>query len=201
MKNLIITFLMVITMPLAAELKIVAFSGSTREGSFNKKLVEQAAQMARQMGATVTVVDLKQYPIPYYDADVEQQGLPENARRFRDLLVASDAVIISTPEYNASVSAVLKNALDWASRKDGSASRSAFKGKKFAIMSTSPGQGGGQRALRHLREIIQDVGGEVVPTQVAISNAYTAFDENGLKEGPGKQQLQVEVSQLFPPKQ
>ena len=127
--------------------------------------------------------------------------MPENAKRLRELMIQSDAVIISTPEYNASVLAVLKNALDWASRSDGNASRSAFKGKKFAIMSTSPGQGGGQRAILHLRDIIQEVGGEVVPIQVSISNAYTAFDGNGLKEGPGKQQLQNEIGQLFPTQQ
>lgn len=160
--------------PLLAEMKLLVFAGSTRTASYNKQLAQEAAQVARDMGAQVTYLDLKDYPMPFYDADVEaKQGMPKNAKRFRDALMANQGVVIAAPEYNASISAVLKNAIDWASRsEDGKSSQEAFKGKKFALMSASPGRGGGARGLVHLRSIIEDVGGDVVAKEVSISRAY-----------------------------
>lgn len=186
---------------LAAETKVLALAGSTRADSYNKKLVKEAAEIAKQMGAQVTVVDLKDYPIPFYDGDLEKaQGLPANAKRLRDLMIASDAVIISSPEYNHSISGVLKNALDWAARsEDGRGSRDAYKGKKFALMSASPGRGGGAHGLVHLREIIEDVGGEVIAKQVSIPAAHTAFNAKGQIENPEiKQELVQEMKELLP---
>lgn len=193
-------FALLLGMPLAAEVKIVAFAGSTREGSYNKKLVEQAAGMARQMGASVTVIDLGDYPMPFYNADSEiTQGMPSNAKRFRQLMINSDALIIAAPEYNGSIPAILKNVIDWTSRsEDGKSSREAFKGKKFAIMSTSPGGGGGKRGLDHLRSIIESIGGQVVALQVAIPESHKAFNENGdLVNAEMKKQLQQEIQQLL----
>lgn len=195
MRGLIILFL-TLSLPLSAEKKILAFAGSTREHSFNKKLVAEAAKIAERLGATVTLIDLKDFQMPFYDADLEKQGMPPQAKRLRDLMVASDGIIISTPEYNASVSGILKNALDWASRKDGEASRSAFKGKKFALMSAAPGKNGAKRALANLKEIIEDCGGVIVPIQLSISNANQAFDAMGLKESPAKEQLVNEIKSL-----
>ena len=167
-KILLLACLAVAGMSLSAEMKVLALAGSGRGDLLNKKLVKEAAEIARQMGATVTVIDLKDYPMPFYDAEFEtKRGMPKNAKRLRELMIGSDAIIIASPEYNSSIPAVLKNALDWASRSiDGGASREAFKGKKFAIMSTSPGRGGGSRGLVHLRSVIEDVGGVVVPEQV-----------------------------------
>jgi chromate reductase len=195
-KALLTALLVIASLPLMAEVKVLAFSGSTRTGSYNKMLVEDAAKIARQMGATVTVIDLKDYPMPFYDADLEKKdGLPANARKLRNLMADNDAIIIASPEYNHSVSAVLKNALDWASRSDSQApSRSAFKGKKFAIMSASPGKGGGARALPHLRSIIEDVGGTVVKTQVTIPNAQTYFAQTNRPENP---LLKKEIQELL----
>lgn len=187
--------------PLAAKEKILAFSGSTRADSYNKKLVHEAAEIARKRGASVTVIDLKDYPMPFYDADLEaKQGMPENAKKLRDLMIASNSMIISTPEYNASLSAVLKNALDWASRdENGKPSRAAFGGKKVAIMSASPGRGGGARALMHLRAIIEDIGGEVLQQQISVANAHTIFGDKGMVENNVlKKQIQTEVCQLLP---
>lgn len=160
--------------PLFAEMNLLVMSGSTRTDSYNKKLAKEAAGIAREMGAKVTYIDLKDYPMPFYDADVEaKQGMPKNAKRFRAALIASDGVVIASPEYNSSVSSVLKNAIDWASRgEDGKGSQEAFKGKKFALMSASPGRGGGARGLVHLRAILEDVGGIVVEKEVSISRAY-----------------------------
>ena len=187
-------------MPLMAEVKVLAFSGSTRKDSYNKKLVEQAAEIARQKGAKVTVIDLKDYPMPFYDGDVEtKQGLPSSAKKLRDLMIKSDAVIIASPEYNASISAVLKNTLDWTSRGEKAEySPDAYQGKKFAIMSASPGGYGGVRALAHLRAIIEGVGGDVIKAQVAVPQAHTAFDAKGnLINVELKKKLEEEIQELL----
>lgn len=201
MKNFLILLCVLCYFPLVAEIKVLAFAGSTREESYNKQLVEKASAIARELGATVTLIDLRDFPMPLYDEDLEKkEGMPNNARRFRRLMIESQAVIISTPEYNGSISAVLKNVLDWASRtEDGLGSREAFKGKKFAIMSASPSGGGGVRALIHLRAIIDALGGDVVAKQVAISNVHKVFDEKGSWEkGQTKNELREEIGQLFP---
>jgi chromate reductase, NAD(P)H dehydrogenase (quinone) len=198
LKSLLITGLIAAT-PLTAEIKILAFSGSTREDSMNKKLIQNAAEIARQMNVTVNIIDLRDYSMPFYDGDVEQKGLPENAKRLRKLMIESQAIIIASPEYNGSLSGVLKNALDWASRsEEGKPSREAFQGKKFAIMSASPGLGGGSRSLSHLQTVIQNVGGEVIGLQLTVPNAYTAFDNQGrLKDSALQEQLKKEILQLI----
>lgn len=197
MKKLLLFFCFsLVTLPLLAEMRVLAFSGSLRADSYNKKLISEAAAVASQMGAKVTVIDLNDYPMPFYDADIEQkEGMPKNAERFRELMVNSDAIIIASPEYNASISAVLKNALDWASRsKEGGSSREAFKGKLFALMSASPGKSGGGRGLVHLRAIIEDVGGQVIPQQTKIPQAHEYFSK---KEKSENFLLQAEIQHLL----
>lgn len=164
----------------ADETRILAFAGSTSSSSINKQLVEQAAQAARELGAKVKVIDLKDYPIPFYDADLEiAEGLPKNAKQIRDLMIQSDAIIIASPEYNGSVPAVLKNLIDWLSRgEEGGLSKDAFDGKRFAIMSASPGKLGGARGLIHLQNILENLGGEIALKKVSVPNAY----ENGVFE-------------------
>ena len=162
--------------------KILAFAGSTGTSSFNKKLVAIAADGARSAGAQVTSIDLRDFPMPLYDADLETaSGLPENARKFKNLLREHDGLLISSPEYNSSISAVLKNAIDWASRaeSDDEPPLVAFKGKVAALMSASPGGLGGLRGLVHLRSILGNIGIIVLPDQVSISSAHEAFDESG----------------------
>lgn len=178
---------------LSAETKVLAFAGSTRVDSVNKKLIVEAANLARQMGANVTVIDLKDYPIPFYDEDLEaREGMPSMARQFRKMMIQSDVILIASPEYNASLSAVLKNAIDWASRGEtGGGSREAFKGKIFAIMAASPGSSWGARGLVHLRTILEDIGGSVIPLQVVVPSAYNTFDEKGrLKSEKTKMEIQ-----------
>jgi NAD(P)H-dependent FMN reductase len=185
---------------LTAEVKVLAIAGSTRADSYNKKLAKYAAEMAKDMGATVTLVDLKDYAIPFYDEDGEKtDGMPKNAKKIRDLMIESQAIIIASPEYNGSLSAVLKNVIDWASRDEkGQGSREAYKGKKFAIMSASPGQGGGVRGLAHLRTIIENIGGEVVKTEVAISNASSAFNKEGqLTNDEFNRNLKLEIQEVL----
>jgi chromate reductase, NAD(P)H dehydrogenase (quinone) len=184
---------------LSAEVNVLAIAGSTREASVNKKLVVEAAKIASQKQAHATVIDLKDYPIPFYDGDLEaKEGMPLQAKQLRQLMIQSDVILIASPEYNASVTAVLKNAIDWSSRsEEGRSSREAFKDKKFVIMSASPGASGGSRGLVHLRTILADIGGIVLPGQVTVPDAYNAFDEQGsLKNERVKKELEqlVEAS-------
>lgn len=188
--------------PLCAmgQMKVLALAGSTRADSYNKKLVQEAAKIAQERGAEVTIIDLKEYPMPFYDADLEQkEGMPKNAQRFRDRIMNSDAILISSPQYNASIPAVLKNALDWASRDEkGEESDTAFKGKKFVLMSASPGKKGGAKGLVHLRAVLKDCGGEILEKQVSVPCADQAFDETGsLLDISIKQQLEQAVDQLI----
>lgn len=173
--------------------RIVAFAGSTRKDSFNKKLVRIAARAAEAAGAAVTVLDLRDYPMPLYDGDLEAaEGLPEHARRFKQVLIEHDAFLISAPEYNSSITAVLKNAIDWASRAaGGEPALVAFQGKVAGLMAASPGALGGLRGLVHVRAILGNIGVLVVPDQIAIARAPDAFtSEGGLKDAT--QQANVE---------
>lgn len=184
---------------LMAEVKVLAFSASTRENSLNQKLVDEAARIATEKGAKVTLVSLKDFVFPMYDPDDEaKQGMPEVVKKFRKLLIENDAVIIGSPEYNGSVSALLKNLIDWSSRSENvSSSREAFKGKKFLILSASPGQGGGARGLVHLKQIIENIGGAVT-AQVTLPDSYSAFDDQGHIKNPAAQaQLKQAVSTLL----
>jgi len=159
-------------------LKIVALAGSTRNDSFNKKLAKLAARSAEEEGAEVTLVDLKDYPMPLYDGDLEQeQGLPQKAVELKELMVEADAVIYSSPEYNGSLTAVFKNTIDWLSRPGGP-EHSPFRGKTALILSASPGGLGGLRGLRHLREILNNLGVLVIPDQHAVSGAHNVFGDN-----------------------
>ena len=161
--------------------KILAFAGSLRSGSFNRKLVRIAAEGARAAGAEVTEIDLHEIAMPLYDGDIEREhGLPPNAKLFKRLLIEHQGVLISSPEYNIAITAVLKNAIDWASRAEpGEAPLVAFKGKVGGLMSASPGNFGGVRSLAMLRAILSHLGVIVVPTQLGIARANEAFDARG----------------------
>ena len=173
--------------------KILAFAGSTREGSYNKLLVRIAAQGARTAGAEVTLLDLRDLPLPLYDGDLEtQEGLPPNARKFKALMLAHQGLLIASPEYNSSVSALLKNALDWASRPlPDEKPLACFTGKTAALMSASPGALGGLRGLVHLRAILGNIQVLVLPEQRAVSLAREAFLPDGTLKDP-KQQAGIE---------
>ncbi|MDZ4289627.1 MAG: NAD(P)H-dependent oxidoreductase [Prosthecobacter sp.] len=166
--------------------KILAFAGSTRTESYNKKLIHIAADAARAAGAEVTLIDLRDYPLPLFDGDLEDaQGLPENAKKLKALFNSHDALLISAPEYNSSITGVLKNTIDWVSREatDDEPALRDFKGKVATLLSASPGALGGLRSLVHVRAILGNIGVIVLPTQVSVPKAHEAFDESGkLKE-------------------
>lgn len=161
--------------------QLLAFAGSTRSQSYNKKLVKIAAEGARKAGAVVTMVDLRDFAMPLFDEDLEAQtGPPQGATQLKKLMIASDGFLISSPEYNSSISAVLKNAIDWASRPAaGEMPLAAFSGKTAVIMAASPGAIGGLRGLVHLRAILGNINMIVLPEQRAIPTAHHAFDDDG----------------------
>ena len=160
--------------------KILAFAGSARQGSYNKKLVKIAVEGAKAAGAEVTYLDFHDLPLPLYDEDLESaEGLPENALKLKGLMKVHQGFLIACPEYNSSITPLLKNAIDWASRSEpGEPPLVCFKEKVAVLMSASPGGLGGLRGLSHVRSILSSIGVVVLPDQKAIGSAYQAFAEN-----------------------
>ncbi len=175
--------------------KILAFAGSARRDSVNKKLINVAAEGARAAGAEVTVIDLADYPMPIYDGDLEAgEGLPENAVKLRELFGAHDGLLIASPEYNSSISPLLKNVIDWVSRptKD-DAMLKYFAGKVAGLVAASPGALGGLRGLVHVRAILGNIQVTVIPQQVAVGGAGDAFDEAGNLKDENRQKAVMGV--------
>jgi NAD(P)H-dependent FMN reductase len=161
---------------------ILAFAGSLRQDSYNKKLVKIAVRGAEQAGAEVTYIDLKDFPLPIYDEDIEKrEGLPAPAIKLKELMIKSNGFIIASPEYNSSISGALKNTIDWVSRKATPDEKEliCFIDKIALILSASPGNLGGLRGLVHLRSILENIYTFVLPYQKAIPHAMDAFDEQG----------------------
>ena len=172
--------------------RILAFAGSARRDSLNKKLIAVGAAAARAAGAEVTLIDLADFPMPLYDGDLEtSQGLPENAKKLKALFNAHHGFLISCPEYNSSITPLLKNTLDWVSRPAPGESRlQCYDGKVAALLAASPGALGGLRGLVHVRAILGNIGTIVLPNQIAVGAANDAFDASGnLKDA--KQQASV----------
>ena len=160
--------------------KILAFAGSTRSDSWNKKLVKVAAEGATSAGAEVTLIDLRDYALPLYDGDLEAAGIPEAALKLKKLFLEHQGLLISSPEYNSSISGVLKNMIDWVSRSaPGEGALACFTDKVAGLLSASPGALGGMRGLVHLRAILGNIKVLVLPDQVAVSKAHEAFTSDG----------------------
>jgi len=160
--------------------KILVLPGSTRAGSYNVKLAALAAKELTLLDVDVTRISLADYPLPIYEADLDVRGQPDNALKLKQMIMAHHGVFIASPEYSASVTPILKNAIDWVSRvrERGDPTYAAFKGRVFAIASASPGRAGGLRSLMALRQILElGCGALVIPEQVAIQRADGAFDE------------------------
>ena len=174
--------------------RILAFAGSARQDSLNKKLVAIAAQGARAAGAEVTLLDLRDHPLPLYDGDLEaKDGLPANAKKLKEIFLAHDGLLLSSPEYNSSISPLLKNTIDWVSRPaPGEASLACYRGKVAALMAASPGALGGLRGLVHLRAILGNMGVTVLPDQVAVPKTNAALGPDGKLVDP-KQHASIEA--------
>jgi chromate reductase, NAD(P)H dehydrogenase (quinone) len=161
---------------------ILAFAGSTRTGSLNKKIIEIAAAGARGAGGTVTLIDLRDYALPLYDGDLEaRHALPPPAVELKRLFFAHRGLLIATPEYNGSIPGVLKNALDWVSRPaPGEKALACYDGKIAAVISASLGALGGARAQAHLRQILGTVNVTLLPQQCRVPLATEdSFDAVG----------------------
>ncbi len=176
--------------------KILAFAGSLRKDSLNKKMVKIASLGAEAAGGQVTYIDLNDYPLPLYNQDLEEsQGIPENAQKLKELMISHDGFLIASPEYNSSISGPLKNVIDWTSRKGSPDEKNlvCFIDKVVVLMSASPGALGGLRGLVHLRAIFGNIYSVVLPQQKSIPYADKEIDEGGdFKEA----KLQNEVLDL-----
>src|SRR5258705_3427934 len=155
--------------------RILALSGSSRRGSLNQKLLDQAALGAHVAGAEVTSIRLSDFDLPIYDADWEaEHGLPKGAERLKALLAGHRGLLIATPEHNGGYTALLKNALDWMSRPNGFPS-----GKVAALISASPGLLGGVKSQLSLQIVLTKLGVHVIPDSFALSAAHQAFGTEG----------------------
>ena len=161
--------------------KIGVVIGSARDGSFNRKLAHLAAADLTKHGAEVTVIDLADYDLPMYSDALENTAFPERAKALQRELRVQDALLFATPEYNGSISGLLKNAIDWASRSidgDPPLVLKAFRGKPAAIVSASMGPFGGLRAQAHLRQILSTVQMLVIAENVSIPTAHAAYNSD-----------------------
>ena len=167
--------------------QILAFAGSARQDSWNKKIIRIAADGAIEKGVQVTLIDLRDFQMPLFDQDLESaSGLPENAKKLKQLFIAHDGLLLACPEYNSSITPLLKNTLDWVSRAENSQEKplSAYRGKAAALVSASPGALGGLRGLVHVRSILGNIGVIVLPDQMALSKADQSFDTAGKLKDP-----------------
>lgn len=181
--------------------RLLFLSGSARQASFNKRLAKLGASIADANGIPATLLDLGDYPMPIYDGDLEAaEGPPENAKKLKHVMGLHTGVFIASPEYNSSISPLLKNALDWVSRvREGDeAPNEVFKTRVFALGSASPGGMGGLRGLNTVRSVLElGLGALVLPEQFAVPRAADAFDENGhLKNKESQEALKALIQKL-----
>ena len=167
--------------------KVLVFAGSIRTGSHNARLAALASKELLLAGADVTRISLGDYPLPIYDGDHENTaGAPLNAIKLKQLMAAHQGVFIASPEYNASITPLLKNTIDWISRvrERGEVPLAAFRNRVFAVGGASDGAYGAMRSLMALRQVLElGCGALVIPDQIAVMRASEAFDEvDNLKE-------------------
>jgi NAD(P)H-dependent FMN reductase len=182
--------------------KILVFAGSLRAASHNARLAALASKELMLADAEVTRISLADYPLPIYDADLAtQSGTPFNALKLKQIVSASRGVFIASPEYNASITPLLKNAIDWIStvRERGDPPLAAYQNRVFALGAASPGRSGGMQSLLALRQVLA-VGCRalVIPEQVTVPNAREAFDEaDQLKDIRAAEQLKLVARRLI----
>lgn len=162
-------------------MKILAFGGALRADSSNRKFAREALRLALEAGEDGEFLDLRDYPMPPYDGDIEAgSGIPETVRALGKKISAADAIILSTPEYNGSMPGVLKNVIDWLSREK----PVSLSGKPLLLLAASPGALGGVRVLWHGRQTLEVLGMHVFPGGFGLSGADKAFDASGRLADP-----------------
>jgi len=181
--------------------KILVLSGSIRTGSHNSRLAALAAKALTRAAADVTLVSLDDYPLPLYHGDLETSaGPPENAAKLKRLFGAHHGIFITSPEYNASITPLLKNTIDWITRvrEPKEPPLAAFRDRAFAIAAASNGTYGGMRSLMALRQVLElGCGALVLPDQIAVSAAATVFDEmDDLREERNADRLRAVLAAL-----
>lgn len=178
-------------------MRLLFFAGSARDDALNKKLARLGRHIAEANGIEAVFADLADYHMPIYHGDLEaEKGPPERAIAFTALLAEYDGVFIATPEYNASIPALLKNTLDWVSRVRGHglSGSEVFKTRPFAISGASPGYYGAMRSLLALRQILAvGLGATVIPQQMALPRATNAFEEDGSLKDEAQQKIFASV--------
>ncbi|HPA49987.1 MAG TPA: NAD(P)H-dependent oxidoreductase [Thermoanaerobaculia bacterium] len=175
--------------------RILALAGSLRAGSYNRRILALAADGARAAGADVTRIDLRDFPLPVYDADLESaSGLPSAALALKERFRAAEGLLFASPEYNSAISGTLKNAFDWVSRPaPGEKPLACFKGKVAALCAASTGALGGIRGLASVRLILGNLGVVLLPDQVALPKAAEAFDDDGDVVDPARRKSLMEL--------
>lgn len=175
--------------------KILVFAGSAREASLNKKLARAAARAVDENGGEATFIDLRDFPMPIYEGDLEaREGMPPFARKLRELFVSHPAFLIVSPENNGTIPSLLKNAIDWLSRDvDGRSGLEPYRGKVIALMAASPGAFGGVVCLTHLRHSLSKLLAHVIPDQFPLPKADQAFAEDGSLTQPWQQKALLTV--------
>ncbi|MCP9212539.1 NAD(P)H-dependent oxidoreductase [Streptomyces sp. HD1123-B1] len=171
--------------PRPGPLRVLVLGAALRQGSTNVRLASLVARLIDGHGAVADFAPLPEFDMPLYNADVEEaHGLPPGALALRDRLESSDAFVIASPEYNASVPGVLKNAIDWVSR----VRPQPFKTKHALLVSASPSMAGGNRGLWVLRVPLEHLGTRVYPDMFSLARAHEGFTEDGDLADPGLQQ-------------
>jgi NAD(P)H-dependent FMN reductase len=180
---------------MADPLRILAFSGSARRESLNRRFLAVAARAVTEAGASVTLLDPAEIALPLYEGDLEdREGLPANAAKLIALITAHAALLIASPEYNSMITPLLKNTLDWCSRADDN----PFEGKVAAVISASPGQYGGVRSLQLAQQLLLKLGCHVVPGQCVLPHANKAFDGEGrLVDARARESVQEMAANLL----
>ena len=184
-------------------MKVLVFAGSTRAGSYNRKLAREVAGLARERGAEVTHLELGDYDIPMYNADLEAGGTPADVMKLKQVFYEHPAWLVCTPEYNASYPALLKNTLDWLSSpvKSHAVWNDDFRfsrGKVVGVLSASPGALGGLRSQSHLIPLLLNLHCWVAPQTYALGRAGTAFDDAGqLVDPAARTRVQAVIDQVL----
>lgn len=177
--------------------RLLAFAGSGRKDSLNRRLLAAAVASARSQGAEVTVFDLRADTLPLYDGDLEDSGMPPKVIELKRLFAAHDGLLIASPEYNMFFTPLMKNTIDWLSRPAPSDVPDAFAGKTGVLVATSPGGFGGLRALPFLRLLLSKMGVLLVPGELAIGSGHTAIGDGRLNDPKQQQMLDGLVGELI----
>jgi chromate reductase, NAD(P)H dehydrogenase (quinone) len=178
-------------------IKLLAFAGSARRDSLNRKLLAAAVESARSQGAEVTVFELRTDTLPLYDGDLETAGLPASVVEAKRLFAAHDGFLIASPEYNMFFTPLFKNTIDWLSRPAPAEVPSPFAGKTAALLSASPGAYGGMRALPFVRLLLSKLGIMITSSDLAVGAGHSAIGDGKLNDPKQQQALDKVVAELI----